>query len=144
MKFKHRTLIMIAGIVWFAIGIGLLTLGIRFIIGAILYPDQAGGFSLLALVTNMTGDRQNAVIILLTFALLLGLVKGRFVLAKTVQRQVTRIFSLPNPANIKHLYSKGFVTFTQRCGCVDLKWIVAHCYPFRIAINPAVKLRGSD
>jgi len=110
MKFKHRTLIMIAGLVWFAIGIFLLSLGIRFIMETVRDPSlayQPGRFSMLALVANFVSDRNNAVIILLTFGLLLGFLKGRMVLGKTAQRQVTRISTLPNPANLRHLYTKA-------------------------------------
>lgn len=88
MKFKHRSLILIAGLVWLAIGIFLLSLGLRFVV------ENAPA----------TG---NKLVYLLTFGLVLGYVKGRFMLRKTVDRQVARISKLPSPAHIKHLYTKG-------------------------------------
>ncbi|MCH9626658.1 MAG: hypothetical protein S4CHLAM2_02840 [Chlamydiales bacterium] len=110
MKLKHRTLIILAGFVWLAIGTFLLTLGLRFIMETLRNPDVAlvpGRFSLLAFVNRFFPDRQNGVVFLLSFALLLGFVKGRYVLGKTAQRQVNRIFALPNPSSIKNLYTKG-------------------------------------
>ncbi len=110
MKFKHRTLLTFAGLVWFAIGIFLLSLGIRFILETVRNPlltDLPGRFSMLALTSSFIKERNNAVILMLTFGLLLGFLKGRMVLGKTVVRQVERISSLPNPAHIKHLYTKA-------------------------------------
>lgn len=109
MKFKHRTLIMIAGFVWFTIGTFLLTLGIRFILETVRNPAQAlhGRFSLLEMTSSFISDRNNAVVLLLTFGLLLGFLKGRMVLGKTVNRQVARLSTLPNPASLKHLYTKA-------------------------------------
>ncbi|MCC5832958.1 MAG: hypothetical protein JJU12_07960 [Chlamydiales bacterium] len=108
MKFKHRTLIMIAGLVWFAIGISLLILGVRFILETMRTPIVLPGkFSLLEIASTFISDRSNAVVLLLTFGLLLGFLKGRMVLGKTANRQVERILTLPNPANLKHLYTKA-------------------------------------
>lgn len=110
MKLKHRTLITIAGIVWFTIGIFLLSLGIRFIFEALRDPMAAslpGKFSMLALTSSFISDRNNAVVLLLTLGLLIGFLKGRMVLGKTVDRQVVRISTLPNPASLKYLYTKA-------------------------------------
>lgn len=110
MKFKHPTLIILAGLVWFAIGTFLLSLGIRFILETVRDPVLAylpGRFSLLASTSKFISDINLAVILLLTFGLVLGLLKGRMVLGKTVHRQVQRISTLPNPASLKHLYTKA-------------------------------------
>lgn len=111
MKFNHRTLIRFAGLSWLAIGIFLLSLGIHFILETLRYPSFAhipGRFSLLTFTTQFVPDTQNALIILLTFALLIGYIKGRYVLNKTVDRQVKRIAQFPNPMHIKYLYTRGY------------------------------------
>lgn len=110
MKFKHRTLISVAGALWFVIGIFLLTLGIRFIMHTVRDPSlllEPGRFSILSVATYFVSNLNNAVILLLTSALILGYLKGRIALGKTVHKQIERISSLPNPAKLKFLYTKG-------------------------------------
>lgn len=110
-KLKHRTLIMIAGGVWLAVGIFLLILGIRLILSEVKNPYLASietRFSLIEAWSKSFGSRQNAVVALLTGALLIGHLKGRFALAKSVKRQIARIRSLPNPASLQYIYSKGY------------------------------------
>ncbi len=110
MKFRHRSLIIISGLVWLSIGIFLLTLGLNFIFETVQNPDIAslqGRFSFLGLAEKFIENKQNAIAVLITFALFLGYIKGRTVLAKTANKQVQRIMTLPNPASIKYLYTKG-------------------------------------
>lgn len=111
MRFKHRTLIILAGLVWVAIGALLLSLGIHFILEALRHPELAyipGRFSVLAFFDRYVSDRANAVILVVTVALMIGYFKGKMVLSKSVHRQIRRIESLPNPGPLKHLYSKGY------------------------------------
>lgn len=111
MTFKHRTLIAFSAVIWLIIGTGLLFLGISFIIKTIQYPHLAylpHRFSLMAFLSGFVKDRQNAAVILLSSGLFIGHLKGRFVLRKTVARQLQRIASLPNPAPLKRLYGKGY------------------------------------
>lgn len=100
---------MFAGLLWFAIGIFLLTLGIKFILASLSFPEHApkAGFSTLNFLKPLIADPQNGCVVLLAVSLLLGYMKGRFVLGKTVQKQVSRIMTLPNPAHIKYLYTKA-------------------------------------
>lgn len=111
-KLKHRSLILIAGGVWLAVGVFLLILGLRLIIHEIKYPllaEIGNRFSLIAACSKLThGNRQNAVVAILTGALIIGHLKGRFVLSKSVLRQIQRIRSLPNPSSLRYLYSKGY------------------------------------
>lgn len=110
MKFKHRTLIAVAGALWFVIGLFLLTLGIRFVMESVRDPsmlDKPGCFSILSLASYFVSSLNNAVILLLTSALLLGYIKGKIALGKTVYKQIDRISGLPNPAKLKFLYTKG-------------------------------------
>lgn len=87
-----------------AIGIFLLSLGIVFVVQTL----QTNHFSLIAFLSNYVRDRQNATAIVLTAALFVGYLKGRYVLSKSAHRQILRILTLPNPANLKYIYSKGY------------------------------------
>ena len=98
MKLKHNTLIFLAGATWLIIGIFLLSLGIHFILETIRTPlltQIAGSFSIIAFVEKFTPDRTQAILWILCFSLLVGYLKGKMVLAKSVYRQVNRIESFP-------------------------------------------------
>lgn len=111
MRFKHRTLILLSGLVWVAIGTLLLSLGIHFILEALRHPEllsASGRFSILTFFDRFVSDRANAVVLVVTVALMVGYLKGKMVLSKSVDRQIKRIESLPNPGPLKQLYGKGY------------------------------------
>lgn len=91
MQVSHRTLLNISGIVWLAIGVMLLNLGIRFIMD--------GSF--------MQAENQFGAIILIALALITGNIKGRFVLRKAAMRSFERIKLLSNPTPLSNIYSKA-------------------------------------
>lgn len=76
----HRTWIAISGFLWFFIGTFLLYKGLHLVV------DSAS----------------------LGIGLVIGFIKGRFVLAKTVRRVVGRIAALPLPIRLKDAYSKSY------------------------------------
>lgn len=85
---KHRSWIAVSGFTWFLIGASLLFKGLELIAQAAL--PQKTATSLIAL------------------GLLVGFLKGRFVLSKTVRRVVTRIASLPAPIRFKDAYAPSY------------------------------------
>lgn len=110
MKLKHKSLITIAGLSWLAIGIFLLSMGLRLIVTK-ASDYEFGGLSdssLLSFVAPISGGFQQAGMILVAVALFIGYFKSRFVLAKTVKRMVTRIRHLQQPAPVYKLYSLSF------------------------------------
>ena len=86
MQFQPRTWIVISGCLWLGIGIFLLTKGLQLLV--------------------FSGSK-NA-LLLLSIAMVIGFVKGRFVLSKTVHRVTTRILSLPAPIKVKQVYGIGY------------------------------------
>jgi hypothetical protein len=111
MKFSHKTLILIAGLVWLVIGAWLLSLGIHFILETVRQPaltHLTGRFSITGFVNRFISDRTQAVMLCILLALFIGYLKGKMALAKSVTRQIKRIVSLPNPTRLKYLYSKGY------------------------------------
>jgi hypothetical protein len=89
MAIRHVTAIILSGVTWFLIGIFLLTKGLNLLIVKAGLSDQ------LALILVVVG-------------LLLGFLKGRLILAKTVKRVLGRITSLPNPCPIRAIYPRSY------------------------------------
>jgi hypothetical protein len=86
---KHTTLIGFSGITWFLVGLFLLSKG-------------------LSLIALHESDQQMALIYIFA-GLLVGFIKGRFVLSKTVHRLVSRIVALSMPVALKDVYSRGYL-----------------------------------
>lgn len=106
MTCKRKTLLFTAGTIWFAIGLYLMLLGMRFLETS-LAPNSISP-CIDFLQASLNTSRDIAVVAIVATALALGQVKGRTVLTKAAIRESDRILMLPEPAPIKHLYSKRF------------------------------------
>lgn len=91
MKINHSPLILISGLIWLIAGISLLQLGLKL------------------LVITPEGAYAEGVTLLIAVALLIGILKGKYVLKKSAMRIVDRILSLPNPVSIAKAYSKKYL-----------------------------------
>ncbi len=100
--------IIISGAIWFIVGIGLLTLGLNFIVfkAQIDFTDTT---SLIAKLAPIVGGRDQAALALITIGLILGFIKGRYVLGKTVKRVSERIITLSQPIRFSQVYSRGYL-----------------------------------
>jgi hypothetical protein len=85
---KHKSWIALSGFIWAVVGFLLLYKGLNYLS---LIPDQKQA------TWWMAGG------------LLVGFIKGRFVLSKTVDRISARIAALPLPISIKNVYPKGYL-----------------------------------
>lgn len=95
MKFSHRTLIILSGALWLAVGLYLLPLGIRFLTESDL---------------NLLGIKgETAAMILIAIALAFGYGKSKAVFSKVVQRGVDNIRSLPKEAPLTAVYTKKYL-----------------------------------
>lgn len=124
MSLSKTTWVAISGTIWFIIGIGLLTLGLNFIV----YKSQIEiqeTTSLIAKIAPLAGGREQAALVLIVIGLIIGFIKGRYVLVKTVQRVVERILRLSPPIKISQVYSKKY--FILICGMIllglSMKWL---------------------
>jgi hypothetical protein len=108
MHLSKATWIAISGLVWFLVGMGLLTLGLNFIVFK-AQIDFTETSSLIAKLSSLAGGREQAALSLITIGLIIGFIKGRYVLGKTVRRVVSRIVSLPQPIKFSQVYSKGYI-----------------------------------
>jgi hypothetical protein len=108
LKFSHRTLIAIAGALWFVVGFALLGVGLRLIVGvAKASLDETPALFLPHLAPHL-GNREVAAVCTIALCLVVGYLKSRFVLVKSVKRVVRRILTLPNPASLSRLYTLSY------------------------------------
>ena len=108
-KVSHHWLAALNGLIWLCIGVILLNLGLNFMVESILESNLAlVKRPLLDPLSHLLGSRDNALIGLLSFCLLVGFVKGRLVFQKAVIRGIQRIRTLPNPAPLSQIYDKKY------------------------------------
>lgn len=106
-KLSHAALIAISGCLWLAIGVFLFQLGVKLLVSS---SEAIGGaHPLIYMLSPRTGGPHQAAMLLVALAMFLGYWKGKFVLAKTVRRNVTRIKTLPNPSSITKLFTPAYV-----------------------------------
>jgi hypothetical protein len=107
-KVSHSILIFLSGLVWLAVGCFLLPLGLNFIVDTLLKENVLLPHPVLDFIATYTGGLDQAALIWIVFALLVGYLKGRSVFAKSVKRSVNRILSLPNPAKLSQIYTPSY------------------------------------
>lgn len=107
-KVSHSVLIFLSGVVWFGVGCFLLPLGINFIVGALLIENATQAHPILDFLAPYVGGLEQAALVWIIFALLVGYLKGRTVFAKSVKRSVDRILTLPNPASLSKMYTPSY------------------------------------
>lgn len=105
LKNSESRIIFVSGLIWFAVSLYLFPLGVRLLTATMEPPLDSQTFSLLTPLGHLLGGRTEAVIALLAFGLFIGYFKGRYVLGKSVEREVARIRST-HDVSFKHIYSK--------------------------------------
>lgn len=109
LKLNHSTLIIISGLIWLAIGCMLLSLGLNFIIESILKDNLISmKRPIVDFFGFFAGGPDQGALFLIALSLMIGFAKGKFVFAKTVNRTVARIRSLPNPVSLSQIYTRGY------------------------------------
>ncbi len=88
MQLNRTKLIIFSGLIWLSVGIMLLSVGFKYLI--------KGAAETQTLITCIT------------LALILGYLKGRYILKKSVHREVFRILSITKSVRISDLYSKKY------------------------------------
>lgn len=107
MKLSHKTLVILSGIVWLAIGTYLLYMGLNLLTNhtAAVEPHN---YPLLHFLKPYAGTIESAALILVALGLAIGHYKGRYVLGKSARRGVERIMAMPNPARLSRIYSPKY------------------------------------
>lgn len=103
LKFKAKTMIFLSGFVWFFMGTFLMWKGMRYLEEA-LVVFQSDEYPLLSSLYSIAGGVSEAIVLVVFTALLIGVVKGRFVLGKSACRGIARLQSLPEPILLSNIY----------------------------------------
>lgn len=140
-KTSHSTLYALSGIIWMGVGIMLLNLGLGYIMngfqsGVFASDGYSGLFSWMA---AKTGAADYAAIVLIMLSLVVGIAKGRFVMAKAAQKSSYRISKLANPTAITNLYSRSnLILLAVMMSMGMLMKVLALPYDIRGSIDTAV------
>ncbi len=102
LKFRHATLIILSGLLWFVVGVSLLSLGLSLLIHA---SETTGHYPLISRLEGLVGSADSAALLIVCVALGIGYMKGRYVLIKSVRRVVERICSVEEPRAVYGMYS---------------------------------------
>lgn len=100
---KHRGWIILSGLFWLGVGGMLLRKGLYFLVQGVLTPH-----SLCDRWQGLFGSPSQTGTALLVVALVVGFLKGRLVLSKTVNRMVQRILSLEAPIRFVDVYPRSY------------------------------------
>ncbi len=124
MHLSKTVWVVISGVTWFVVGIGLLTLGLNFIVWK-AQADINDTTSLIARISPIAGGREQAALALIAMSLILGFIKGRFVLVKTVKNVVERIIALDPPLKFSKIYSRKYLALISCMILLGLsmKWL---------------------
>ncbi|MGR3973550.1 MAG: hypothetical protein QRY72_03140 [Candidatus Rhabdochlamydia sp.] len=105
MKLSATKWVVISGLTWLGMGSLLLSKGFRWILMCML-ENRTEGMMGWFLGSHRTSH--DAGMLLICFALLLGLIKGRWILSKTVKRVSERIYQHPSTLGIQDAYDKKY------------------------------------
>ncbi|MBA3239336.1 MAG: hypothetical protein H0T62_13475 [Parachlamydiaceae bacterium] len=105
LKLSHSNMTFFSGTIWFAIGFFLLQLGLRLIFDSTGTPE---GSTPLLNSFNSVLAAQEAAIVITGVALYLGFLKAKHILSKSANRSVAHIQTLPNPGEVRFMYSRNY------------------------------------
>ena len=109
MKLSHAKLIVISGLIWFAVGFYLLQLGLNLLLSGVHFDHTlSDSYPLIKILTNYLGSGESAALILVAVALFIGYLKGKYVLGKSAHKGASRILAFSNPVCISKIYSPKY------------------------------------
>lgn len=97
---------MISGIQWLGVGAMLLVKGLRYLVP--LADQLESPAPLLQGLVSIAGSRQQAALLIVSVALLIGFIKGRAVLAKAVHRIADRILLQEGLLTLNQVYDRRY------------------------------------
>lgn len=104
MRLTHIKAIFISGVTWLVIGSLLLYKGLYYLVMCLF--DQPIPLTHLS---GWVGGVQNGILLLVALGLVIGFMKGRYVLSKTVRKVTHKIILQPSPLHLKDVYSKRYL-----------------------------------
>lgn len=106
MILSRRAWIVISGIQWLGIGVMLLVKGLRYLLSVAQQSETS--VPLVQAVLSFAGSRQQAVLLVICAALLIGFIKGRTILAKSVGRVIDRMQLQGDRLALHQVYDKRY------------------------------------
>lgn len=97
-------MVFISGLVWFAVGLFLMPMGVNLLLSS-LHINESQNYPLIQSVSPLIGGWEQTVLVLLCMGLLIGFLKGRFVLGKSAREGIKRIQQFSNPTCLSNIYS---------------------------------------
>ena len=97
--------IVISGVSWMVIGVYLMVKGLNWITQAMMLQETP---RVLKWFVGLGGSLQQGGLLLICLALLIGFIKGRMVLSKTVARVVSRLRASKGPIPFANAYDRKY------------------------------------
>ena len=101
--FSHANLVFISGVIWLLVGAFLLQFGLK-----LLLEPAHGPLPFMEFIRQFTHEGDEAIVLIIAIALLVGFLKGRHVLRKAAERGIQHICTFPNPTSLFSIYSKRY------------------------------------
>ncbi|MDN3504276.1 MAG: hypothetical protein P0S95_01715 [Rhabdochlamydiaceae bacterium] len=106
MKFSYTSALILSGIVWVIVGVGLLVKGYNYALQMVNLHD-------INLINEMSRHQfhvaQRKLLTVAMISTVIGYLKGRFVLSKTVDRFFKRIAKLDEPLSLNQIFTKRYI-----------------------------------
>ncbi len=100
-----RKWMVVSGLIWLGIGSFLMLKGLKWITLAMLLEELP---LLLKRLVQLAGSLQQGSLLLMCISLLLGFIKGRMILSKTVYRIVKRLQAETSPVPFSKVYDRKY------------------------------------
>jgi len=129
----HVKAIFLSGLIWFVIGLASTFEGLYLIAQVVSGQKEA---CLLKALAPFAGDVVRGGVLAISLALGVGLLKGRFLLAKTVRKVVKHILNRPSPVHFWRLYLKRYLVLVAvMVGLGVVMWFAPIPFDVMGAIN---------
>jgi hypothetical protein len=106
MRIGYISGIIISGMIWLAIGCMLTFKGVFLLGSAIISTEK---YWLIETLTRLCKNRDQATMFLVFIPVFIGILKGRLVLSKSVEKFVKRLLLKPSPIHLKDLFSRNYL-----------------------------------
>lgn len=109
MKLSFKAACVLSGALFLAIGFFLMAKGLNLVILSTYFSRFGIPACILPFLARLTGGPQNGALFLLVVSLALGLLKGRFVIIRSVKKTVQQLIQLPQPLPITKIFTLKYL-----------------------------------
>lgn len=131
-KFSYVGALVFFGILWLMVGIGLSLKGYQYGLLAIGADDLT---SLIALPQDTLRKTEQSLMMMLSIGLMVGYLKGRFIMTRSVQRFMRGIVQLDEPLTIRDILTTKYLILI---GCMMILGIILRYLPIPFSIKATV------